>query len=218
MITTIIGFSGRKSSGKNTCADVLTDLILDTKLNTYKTLMPEQIIKSYAFADPMKRVCTQFFGLTWNQCYGTNEQKNTETLVQWENFPVAGLAENIGRHGPMTAREVLQYFGTEILRKMEPNAHVRALMWDIVKDSPQFACVTDVRFPNEVAAIKECGGKVIRLTRVVYPNDTHESETALDEENYDWNNFDYILDNESISLEQQLRVLHIVATAWKLLP
>ena len=38
----------------------------------------------------------------------------------------------------------------------------------------------DVRFPNEVAKIHDMGGKVIRLTRCPHPEDTHESETALD--------------------------------------
>jgi len=42
--------------------------------------------------------------------------------------------------------------------------------------------VTDVRFPNEVEAIKKAGGTVIRIDRINNPHPTsnHISETALD--------------------------------------
>lgn len=192
----IIGFSGRKGSGKNTCADFITAHIYGSK-----SLSVAPTVQTYAFADPMKRMCMQFFGLTHDQCYGTNEQKNSFTILRWEDFPVVAIAAQ--HDGFMSAREVLQFFGTEILRKMYMNTHVQALMYDIDHDECFLAQITDVRFPNEVAGIQARGGKVIRLTRVIYSEDQHESETALDPENYDWNNFDYILDNADLDLTQQ---------------
>jgi hypothetical protein len=87
-------------------------------------------------------------------------------------------------------------------------------MFDICTDRPRIALVTDCRFSNEVAGIQELGGKVIRLTRVVYPEDNHESETALDPENYDWRNFDYILDNQNLDLVQQKIMLLTVIHQW----
>lgn len=210
----IIGFSGRKSSGKNTCADQLTERIIDAQLADC-SLRPEQIVKCYSYADPMKRMCRKFFGLTMEQCYGTNDQKNSPTMVHWRNFPVPGLMTEEQSSRYMTAREVLQYFGTEILRKMENSAHVRALMSDIDEDFPLFAFVTDVRFPNEVTAIQQRGdGRVIRLTRCIFPSDTHESETSLDPQNYDWNNFDYILDNREMTLWEQNLLLNTLAQKW----
>ena len=210
----IIGFSGKKSSGKNTCADVLIERLL----NTYLTDCPsQQIVKSYSFADPMKRMCRKFFGLTMEQCYGTNDQKNSPTIVHWADFPVSGIMTEEQSQRHMTAREVLQYFGTEVIRRMEPDAHVRALMSDIEEDNPRFALNTDARFPNEVSAIQERGGKVIRLTRCIYPDDKHDSETALDPENYDWNNFDYVLDNQNLNLSEQGVLLINLATKWGIL-
>ena len=54
-------------------------------------------------------------------------------------------------------------------------------------------CITDVRFPNEVKAIKDKEGIVIRINRESDYNSTHFSETALD--NYE--DFDYTIDNNN---------------------
>jgi hypothetical protein len=206
----IIGFSGRKNAGKDTCASVLTSHILETY--GLSTDNPERLVKTYAFAGPLKHMCRQFYGLTEEQCYGTNEQKNSLTRIRWEDFPIPEIAAQ--HEGFMTSREVQQYVGTEIIRRMFPNAHVHATMFDICTDRPRIALVTDCRFSNEVAGIQELGGKVIRLTRVVYPEDNHESETALDPENYDWRNFDYILDNQNLDLVQQKIMLLTVIHQW----
>ena len=52
--------------------------------------------------------------------------------------------------------------------------------------------ITDVRFPNEVEAIRKKDGLIIRINRPgMDDNDEHESETALDH----YTNFDGVLDN-----------------------
>lgn len=64
-----------------------------------------------------------------------------------------------------------------------------------------FAC--DVRFPNEVEAIRAMGGEVWRVERPGNPhiNDTHVSETALD----DYRRWDAVLCNDSLDhLRQQV--------------
>ena len=54
-------------------------------------------------------------------------------------------------------------------------------------------CITDVRFPNEVKAIKEKDGIIIRINRESAYNSNHSSEIALD--NYE--DFDYTIDNNN---------------------
>ena len=54
-------------------------------------------------------------------------------------------------------------------------------------------CITDVRFPNEVKAIKKKDGIIIRINRESDYNSTHSSETALD----DYEDFDYTIDNNN---------------------
>lgn len=54
-------------------------------------------------------------------------------------------------------------------------------------------CITDMRFPNEVKAIKEKDGIIIRINRETNYVSNHSSEIALD----DYEDFDYIIDNNN---------------------
>jgi hypothetical protein len=110
--------------------------------------------------------------------------------------------------GPMSVREVLQYWGTEVFRKAYHNVWADACIRAIRKDGCEFAVITDCRFPNEVDVAKAEGGKVVRLTRNVFPGDAHASETALDVDRYDWSNFDHVIYNEDIGVNETcLRIL-----------
>ncbi len=60
----IIAFAGRKQSGKTTSCEFVQSLFTHKKT------------KIYNFADPLKQLCIDIFGLTYNQCYGTDEAKN----------------------------------------------------------------------------------------------------------------------------------------------
>jgi hypothetical protein len=165
-------------------------------------------IKTYHFADELKELSITLFGLTPVQVYGTDEDKNTLTDIYWENIPL-----NNGRSGKMTAREFLQHFGTEIIRKTHHNAWVNSTLGKILKEDPEIAIIPDVRFPNEVKKIKEKEGFVIRLTRDIY-SDGHDSEKALDQENYDWSNFDYIIDNSNGSITDLCDKLNDINFLW----
>jgi hypothetical protein len=110
--------------------------------------------------------------------------------------------------GPMSVREVLQYWGTEVFRKAYHNVWADACIRAIRKDGCEFAVITDCRFPNEVDVAKAEGGKVVRLTRNVFPDDAHASETALDVNRYNWSNFDEVIYNEDIGVKETcLRIL-----------
>lgn len=105
--------------------------------------------------------------------------------------------------GPMTARELLQFFGTEIGRKMYGNIWVDATIRQIQKDQPLLALICDTRFINEVEGVQKAGGKVIRFTRNKNTEDAHTSETALDVDKFDWSRFDAIIDNIDMSISDQ---------------
>lgn len=182
-MTQIIAFAGRKQSGKTSCS------------NFIKTLFPEDFSKIYNFADPLKQdICINILGLTYDQCYGDDDHKNTITDIEWNG-------------SKLTAREVMQFVGTDIFRKMKNDVWAGATINKIKKESPKIAIIADCRFPNEVRAIKEAGGVVIKLTRNPFNSD-HESETALDYQNYDHRNFDLIITNQAMSLEHQNDVVY----------
>lgn len=169
-------------------------------------------IRKFSFAGKLKEFCVDVLGLTPEQVYGTNEQKNSLTRYKWEDMPIppsnlkktkdGKYIKTVDKTGFMTAREVQQYFGTEIGRAMYSDVWVEAGVRQAVQSETGLALFDDVRFPNEVEGVQKAGGKVIRLTRTIHPNDTHPSETALDRENYDWSKFDYVIDNQNLTIYQ----------------
>lgn len=235
----MLGISGRKQSGKSTTGNfivsiylsdlgicdkvyinevgqiVVSDLFGDTNYsgifdptaiaNNDYTIQRvfdriSSIVKIYNFADVLKQdVCMSLLGLTYEQCYGTDEQKNQPT----------GLCYN-GKD--MSSREILQFIGTDIFRHMRPNIWVDATIKKIQKEKPKVAIITDCRFPNEVESIKQNGGKVLRLTRDPHHSE-HISESILDMDKYNWNNFDHILDNKDMTIFEQLSATQKILSA-----
>lgn len=199
----IIGISGKVGSGKNTIAEHISNNV-------------GKACKLYSFADKLKTdVCINLLGLQHKQCFGTQEDKESLTNLKWENMPgvvstklVEDLELDIQKltdvglivHEPgyMSAREVMQYVGTEIFRKMYENIWVDALIRQIKKDRPAVAIITDVRFLSEVNGLKTIGAHLWRLTRNPAKL-THESETELDSF-AEWN---FFLDNKDMSVETQ---------------
>ena len=100
-MTYILSFSGRKQSGKSTSAYYITSLINEYHIilreNRYELNMS---CKIYSFADPLKQdICINILGLTYDQCYGSDDDKNTMTDLWWDGVQ-------------LTAREAIEIIGT----------------------------------------------------------------------------------------------------------
>ena len=81
----------------------------------------------------------------------------------------------------MAAREFMQFFGTDVCRKIyEPIWVNSCIKQDTTRSNQELAIIADVRFPNEAEAIEKAGGRLVRLTRKVF-EDSHSSEVALDD-------------------------------------
>jgi len=230
----IIGISGRKQSGKNTVANIINGCVLkdlkmiedykvddhgqlnilttnkknvvgwgvldllrkDEEFMSYADASIWPHIKIYHFADYLKKICVDLFDLTPSQVYGTDSDKNTNTPYG------------------MTAREFLQYFGTNVMRKIKDSIWLDRTIKTIQEEQSAIAIIPDVRFPNEVHAIKDAGGCVIRLTRDV-ANSTHECETALNQDVFDWDTFDHIIDNQGYSIEDLEESILLISHIWR---
>jgi len=193
-------------------------------------------IKGYNFADPLKRMAMVMFGLTREQCYGTDEQKNSLTDIRWENIPgvitpkdieymeydnkvlapynIKDLRLTFHDEGMMTAREFMQIFGTNIMRKIKDNVWVDLCINQIKQDNPNLALIGDCRFKNEIDAVHAAGGKVIYFTRNSESSDGHESEQAakyIDD-------YDFVLDNKNMSIDEQNQAILEKVQAWGMLP
>lgn len=239
-MTQIIGFAGKKQSGKNTCCNFLVMLKLlengvcrharlndegeievsdifgdkvqgkdwflfkNPPVNTQAVLEGMNAVKIYALADGLKQCAIDILGLPEDKVYGTDADKMTETHLRWENMPgvipqhiwdvilnglsegehgingAESLLERIGtphKEGNMTIREVLQYMGTEIFRRMHDSVWIDALIRRIEKDKPDWALICDARFDNEITSLQERGAIIIGLERDIFKSqDTHASE------------------------------------------
>lgn len=179
-MTKIIAFAGRKQSGKTTCSFYLEEVLK----------LKGKSVKIYNFADPLKQnICIDILGLTYEQCYGSDDSKNELVDCYWDNHQ-------------LSAREVMQIVGTDIFRKMKQNVWSDAIVRRIQKEKIDFAIIADCRFPNEVDAIKQSEGIIIKLTRNPH-NSNHTSEIALDPDHYDNINFDLVLNNDILSIDEQ---------------
>lgn len=176
-------------------------------------------VKIYSFADELKSVAMKVFGLTKEQCYGTNEEKNSFTKIKWEDMlklfhPLArNKIKKAVENEYMTAREFLQYFGTDVCRTLFDDCWIEALFKKIYSDSPDIAIVDDCRFENEAKVSRKFEGesKIIRLFRTVDETDSHSSEQILLSEPTLFNSN---LDNSNMSLEDKNKEILDLLYKW----
>ncbi len=83
-MTIVLGFSGKKQSGKDTLVNNISPLLVGTT-------------KKYSFADGLKNFLVDVMGLRHEQVWGTEEQKNTKTIYLWDKLPEYMRWENGGR-------------------------------------------------------------------------------------------------------------------------
>jgi hypothetical protein len=101
-----------------------------------------------ALADAMKEACARWFGWSEEQLWGSSHLRN-EPDPAW---------------GGLTPRHALQTLGTEWGRNLHPDLWVEQVL-RITRGSRDRFVIPDVRFQNEVDAIRNEGGKVIRIVR-----------------------------------------------------
>lgn len=174
----------------------------------------QRIARTLTFAGPLKQFCMDVLGLTRNHCYGTTEEKNSQTHLLWSNVPLDKMViekyrfEN-GSTGPyMTGREVMEIFGTYICRRMFSDCWAKATEVEYVQNmslsNVQFF-VTDCRFPNEIEVFKKYNPLIVRLYRNTEERQS-DAEIALD--NFDWTGYDVVhIDNSTLTLEERNAVL-----------
>jgi hypothetical protein len=204
----LIGINGRIGSGKDTVGKIIQYLTDDTvsktvypKFEEFNKLNvgneghhPWQIKK---FAGKLKQIASLLTGIPVEK-FEDQEFKKQEMPKCWNKLQQSGRSKvSI----PMTYREFLQKLGTEAMRDgLHINVWANALfadyrLWsDGRKDWYPNWIITDMRFPNEMEAVKEKGGITIRVSRtgIHTPKveDLHPSETSLDDAE-----FNYHIDN-----------------------
>ena len=150
----LIGLVGFIGSGKGAFADVLVER--------------HGFIKE-SFANGVKDATATVFGWDRKLLEG-----DTDTSRIWREQPDAFWSKRFGKE--FSPREALQLMGTEAGRGVfHPDLWIHSLERRLKEDKDYV--IADVRFPNEIKAIQEMGGKVVRIKRGENPEWYY---TALD--------------------------------------
>ena len=193
----IIGICGFQGSGKDTIADYLC--------NIYG-------FKRDSFAATLKDAVAAVFG--WDR--ELLEGRTTESR-QWREQVDPWWANRLNMPN-LTPRLVLQRWGTEVARKSWHDDTWIASLENKLARAHNDIVITDVRFPNEITAVRNAGGIVIRVVRGDEPvwysiaQRANKGDTVAQQQLKDFNihpsetawigtDFDAVLDNNQEGLD-----------------
>jgi len=176
----IIGICGLIGSGKDTIADFL---------------VKEHNFQKLSFADKLKDSVAEMFEWDRQLLDGKTDESRA-----WREKSDEFWSKEMGRD--ITPRYVLQVFGTECMRDGFYDGVWVSLAKKKILDNPNINWVIpDVRFPNEIKAIKNLGGKIIWVTRGELPEWYDDAVKAVSGSNYHLN-------------EMKRRQIHSSEWAW----
>ena len=201
----IIGICGFIGSGKDTIADYLVNF---------------HEFKRESFASSLKDAVSVVFGWDRNMLEGRSKQSR-----EWREQVDPWWSSRLNMPN-LTPRWVLQYWGTDVLRGAFHDDIWIASLENKLKNTTDNVTISDCRFPNEIAAIKNSGGTIVWVQRGDLPkwypmavaanNGDTEQRKRLDDlkihaSEWSWvgTDFDLIIDNND-SVEDLYRRVEVL--------
>lgn len=176
----IIGLGGKIGSGKSTLANALVEMGW----------------KRISFADPLKKLVAEMIGVRPEEI---NNLKNVRKLYTFGTTIAIYIAKETGLDGTMIerllkdktfndVREILQYIGTDVIRRLRPDWHCQKLKERILNEPEFNYVVDDIRFPNELETIKNLGNSSVwYIDRPGNEANGHSSENSLSPKDFGGN-------------------------------
>jgi hypothetical protein len=184
----IIGICGLIGAGKDTIADYLVNI---------------HQFRRESFANSLKDAVAHVFNWERELLEGRTKQSR-----EWREQPDPWWSTRLGQ--TITPRWVLQYWGTEVCRTGFHDDIWIAALENRLRQRTGHTVISDVRFPNEIQAIKNVGGRIIWIKRGNLPEWYNcaltENTTPEDEQ--------YILEDHGQLMPQQYPQIHSSEWAW----
>lgn len=179
----LIGIHGKIGAGKDTAAEYICE---------------KYSFENNKFAGKLKEITSLMTNCDIADCY-SQEGKN-KYLEDWD----------------LTIGEFQQLLGTNAVRdNLHKDAWVLSTFSSFNYDTDNWV-ISDVRFPNEANKIKALDGLLIKIERNVTidhnRNNTHESETALD----NYTGWDYIIQNNDTIQTLYKNIDDVITSRWAL--
>jgi hypothetical protein len=144
----IIGICGFIGSGKDTIADYLVNL---------------HHFRRESFASTLKDAVAQVFGWDRELLEGLTPEARA-----WREQVDSWWANRLNMP-TLTPRWILQYWGTEVCRTGFHDDIWIAALENRLRTRTGHTVISDVRFPNEVASIRNAGGRIVWIRRGADP-------------------------------------------------
>ena len=168
----VLGLAGRMRSGK-------TELAKVCEKYGYEKLY---------FALPLKRLCAELLDISIDELNRLKADREEIGVMIGEDLcriiseetdiPLDIVKRTCEGVVIKDVRHMLQFIGTDLIRKYNTNWHVDRIREMI--DRNKNYVIDDVRFPNEKALIEELGGDCWFVIRTTLDNiSNHESETSI---------------------------------------
>lgn len=139
----IIGICGLIGAGKDTIADYLVNI---------------HEFRRDSFAATLKDAVSAVFGWDREMLEGRSRSSR-----EWREQRDEWWSQRLGRD--ITPRYILQYWGTEVCRQGFHDDIWIASLENKLRRSQDDVVISDCRFPNEIQAIRNQGGYVVRVVR-----------------------------------------------------
>ena len=191
----IIAVSGKMGSGKDTAAEMLSYLLFctDESTVTYQDFVnyKRNCIKfprTHAFADNLKKCLSILLNVDVDKL---NDRNFKNSSIEWLN----GL----------TVRQMLQKFATGVRNEIGEDFWIQSLFRKFNPET-DFWIITDLRYMNELSAIRKYESIIIRIIRNDVEVSNHQSENDLDF----YTKWDYVIDNNGSKEELFEKIKQIV--------
>jgi hypothetical protein len=182
----IIGFAGKAASGKTTAARFLAPLLDRETLIVPMAQVLREEVEQFLHACGAERYSSLLYGSQDDklQVFYVDQARALAVCPHWRQYlSVHADIQDRPGESSVTVRRILQWWGTEYRRAEDPDYWTKAWQrkvagYDLDREH---ILIDDVRFLNELAVIRNLGGRLVRIDRPGFAaGGDHASETSLD--------------------------------------